>query len=231
MKRFAVILSHNRPELLRQTVEAIGPQVDMVIVIDNASDPPVRYQDLAAADRNVSLFSVPDQPPNLAALWQFGIDRAANMRELSSDGERDEPWYIAFLCDDAPPPDRWFLAVTDAMEATGAVVGCSSPWPHPGPGVNVVKTAPDGDIMGRMPGWAFVLDATSKVRPDQSMHFWWLDTDLDLQARAAGGMVMTGGHPVPNLRPGEFTATKPWAAERIGLDTIAFEKRWGPRPW
>lgn len=213
--RFAVIITHNRPQLLCQTVSAIASQVDEVLIMDNASDPPVDLDDLDFGNTAASVTHVPTQPPNLAALWQEGIDQAETM----GGG------YIAFLCDDAPPPDDWFDAVVQGMKETGAAIGCS------GGRRQWLKTEPDRDITGRMPGWAFILDSKSPVRPDLSMHWWWLDTDIDFQARKNGGMVTISGFYVHNIHPNEFTATRPWAAERIGLDTLAFEAKWGPRPW
>lgn len=220
---FAVVITHNRPALLRETVQAIGPQVDMVIVIDNASHPPVVLEgrDELAVESLVILRD-PTQPPNLARLWKDGLHAAMTAYEAA--WIKGKP-YVAFLCDDAPPPPGWFAAVTQAMEETGCVVGCS------GGDVTRVKTCVDADISGRMPGWAWILDPVSTVRPDPSMAWWWLDTDIDFQARTAGGMVRIVGYPVPNQRPNEYTASMPWAAERIGKDTVAFEAKYGPRPW
>lgn len=209
----AVILTHNRPQLLAECVASIRPQVDVVLVVDNASDPPVptgRY----------GLMHVPDQPPNLSRLWNLALDRLAEIAE---------PRYVAFLCDDTTAPDGWFAAVTQAMTTTGAAAGCSNPWGHDHP--PRVKTAPDNDIMGRMPGWAFVLDTTHHLRADEQLRWWWCDTDLDWQARKAGGMVMVGGYPVPNHRPGEYTNTVPGLGEQAGRDGEAFGAKWGQRPW
>ena len=213
----AVIITHNRLELLKQTVIAIGEQVDEVLILDNASDPPINLIDLEAFRTHYALSCtyVPTQPPNLARLWQEGLEQAESM------GGR----YVAFLCDDAPPPAGWYDAVVTGMKETGAVIGCS------GGGTQWFKSEPDRDIARRMPGWAFVLDIQSPVRPDPAMAWWWLDTDIDFQARKNGGMVTVAGYSVHNIHPNEFTATKPWAAERIGLDTLAFEAKWGPRPW
>lgn len=215
--RCAVIITHNRPELLARTVGSIGPQVDEVLIMDNASDPPVDlfYLEDVQSTYAASITYIATQPPNLAELWLEGIKQAESM------GGR----YVAFLCDDAPPPPGWYDAVVQAMKETGAAIGCS------GGGRRWIKTEPDRDITGRMPGWAFVLDASTPVRPDPAMAWWWLDTDIDFQARKNGGMVTVPGYPVPNVHPNEFTAIRPWAAERIGLDTLAFEAKWGPRPW
>lgn len=238
MDTFAVILTHNRPDLLRQTVAAIGPQVDMVIVVDNASDPPVPLVQLDQEDDDhlglgeagrgrIAVVQVPDQPPNLSKLWDHGLSLAEFVR---SGYLGVKPLRVAFLCDDAPPPVGWFAAVTAAMAETGAAIGCSHP--DAGRGAHRVKTAPDRDLGGRMPGWAFVLDPASGVRPDSRFQWWWGDTDLDWQARAAGGMVMVYGWPVPNALPNDFTASKPELAARCGLDRLEFEAKWGQAaPW
>lgn len=227
MSRYAVVLTHNRPEMLRQTVEAIGPQVDRVIVIDNASEPLVLVADLIGPGREVCVLNVPDQPANLAHLWQLGISVVANMRDADMDNGSD---LIAFLCDDAPPPADWFDLVAAGMAETGAVLGCSNPWGG-AVGDRLVKTAHDQDIRYRMPGWAFVLNADSPVRPDPAMHWWYVDTDMDWQARQCGGMVMVGGCPVPNLQPNYFTATVPGLGERAGQDGQVFAAKWGQCPW
>jgi hypothetical protein len=167
---------------------------------------------------------IPDQPPNIALMWNAGLDECEHLRR-----QQCESWRVAFLCDDAPPPEGWFDAVTAAMEQTGAAVGCSSPWPFGGP--PLLKTSPDQDIMGRMPGWAWVLDPDSGVRADESMSWWWCDTDLDFTARGKGGMVRIGTHQVLNIHPNEFTVTKDWAWDVIGRDRQAFAAKWGYIPW
>ena len=221
--RYAIILTHNRPELLAQCVAAISPQVDVTLVIDNASDPPVDPNSLSATvEHPVAVAHIPDQPPNLANLWNRGLD----MVDALAVGQ---PWHAAILCDDAIAPPGWFAAVTQAMDETGAAIGCSNPWGHQHP--PQVKTQPDADIMGRMPGWAWILNGASGLRADESMHFWWCDSDIDFRARQAGGMVMIGGYPVPNVRPNDFLTTVPGLADQAGRDGAAFVAKWGHRPW
>ncbi len=219
MNRLAVILTHNRPELLVECVTAINGQVDLTLVSDNASSPPVDPSTLPGA---VSVRYVPDQPPNLAKLWNLGLDVAANLVD-------EDPWFVAVLCDDAIVPAGWVDAVTAAMVDTGAAAGCSNPFGHDHP--PRVKTEPDSDLMGRMPGWAFILNGTKGLRADETMHWWWFDTDLDWQARHAGGLVMIGGCLVPNARPNDFTVHMPGLAEQAGLDGETFAQKWNRRPW
>lgn len=228
MNRFAVILTHNRPELLRETWCAIGPQVDMVTIIDNASEPPVRFQDFHAPEWATAVVRVPDQPPNLSRMWNLGIRMALSLWE--SNASRLQP-YVAVLCDDAPPPPGWFAAVTAAMTETGSVVGASAPAMFSfGAGPPRVKRTPDSSLAERMPGWAWIVDPISPVRADEQLEWWWGDTDLDWQARAAGGMVLIGTHPVPNERPNEFSG-RPEQAMQIAGDSQRFVDKHGYRPW
>ena len=223
MNRASIILTHNRPELLVECVTAIHTQVQVTLVIDNASDPPVDRGTLPASrDHQVAVRYVPDQPPNLAKLWNLGLDVATNLAD-------EDPWFVAILCDDAIVPPGWFDAVTTAMMETGAAAGCSNPWGHDHP--PRVKTEPDSDLMGRMPGWAFILNGTKGLRADESMHFWWVDSDLDIAARRAGGMIMVGGYPVPNMRPNDHLVNVPGLSEQAGRDGEAFVAKHGWRPW
>lgn len=229
MNRFAVILAHNRPELLCETWCAVGPQVDMVIVIDNASTPPVDADALHGDGWATVVLRIPDQPPNLARMWNVGIERVIDMHEARTGDEKGRP-FVAVLCDDAPPPPGWFDAVAAAMVETGAVVGASAPAMFGFAGPPRVKRERDDDLAGRMPGWAWILDPVSPVRADESMAWWWCDTAIDWDARAAGGMVMIGSHPVPNVRPNEFTA-RPDLLAQSGQDGLTFVAKYGWRPW
>ena len=214
--RAALILTHNRPRLLADCIAAIRPQVDDILVIDNASDPK------AHVPPEIWLEYIPDQPPHLAKFWNHGF----NFFDKIYDGR---PYDVAVLCDDTIVPDGWFNAVVTGLRETGAAIGCSNPWgmDHP----PMIKTSPDRDIMGRMIGWAFVMDASRGLRADENMQWWWFDTDLDWQARRAGGFVMVGGYPVPNIHPGQFTNERPGLGARAGKDREAFVNKHGWIPW
>jgi hypothetical protein len=218
--RFAVVLTHNRPDLLAQCVAAIAPQADLVLVVDNASDPPAEV----TGHDNVTVVQVPDQPPNLARMWNQALDAIAKHRP-----DWVEQWDVAVLCDDAIAPDGWLDAVATTMRAHGAAAGSThSITPVASP---IMKTAPDNDIHNRMCGWAFVLRGEAGLRADESMHWWFCDTMVDWEARAAGGMVIAPGPIVPNARPNDFTYSVPGLAEQAGRDREAFARRYGSAPW
>jgi glycosyltransferase involved in cell wall biosynthesis len=228
--RYAVVITHNRPELLRRCVQAIARQVDLVLVLDNASDPPVSqadYDDIGNPKGTpVVVYNIPDQPPNIAKLWNHGL---GTIRALQAG--RPDVHHIAFLCDDAIVPTGWFSSIKGAMIRTGAAAGAADP--HSRVFDCLVKTEPDRDITNRMPGWAYILDGTKGVVPDETMRWWWCDTDVDWQARGRGGMVLVGGPnlTVHNEEPNHYTNTKPELAEQTGVDRLAFEKKWGYSPW
>lgn len=214
--RGAFVVAHNRQELLNETIAAIRPQVDTVMVLDNASDPRLTVPE------GVGLMYVPDQPPNLARFWNMGLDFFAYWF-------RDRPYDVALLCDDAIVPPGWFFAVTDAMRETHTVAGSTNPWGRPH--FPMVKREMDTDIVNRMCSWAFIVDGASQVRADESMHWWWFDTSMDIELRRSGGTVLIGTHPVANAQPNYYTNLKPELGEQAGRDRQAFVARYGATPW
>lgn len=62
---FAVIPTHDRPAELLQTIASLGLPPDRVLVIDNASTPPV-------ADIAAQVVRDEEQPPNISRLWNIG---------------------------------------------------------------------------------------------------------------------------------------------------------------
>jgi GT2 family glycosyltransferase len=216
--RYCIVLTHNRHELLKQCLDAIQAQVDQVLVIDNASDPPVRPDGVRG-----SVMYVPDQPPNLSDLWNRGF------RWIEWSPGRAEQWDIAMLCDDVIVPDGWFQAVSSCMREHGAVAGSTHSWrPVNTP---IVKTHPHNDIHNRLQGSAFVLNGEVGLRADESLHWWWCDTDLDWQARLKGGMVIAPGLVAHNIHPNDFTNSVPGLAEQAGKDGNTFKAKWSWRPW
>lgn len=218
---FAIILTHNRLTELAATVAAISPQVDMTLIIDNASTPPVS----AAGYETVTVIRHSQQPPNLSAMWNFGLDWAA--------GWTTEPWWnVALLCDDVVVPPDWFEDVRQTMRAYGA----SAASRHQAALISqsIVKTAPDRDVWNRMCGWAFMLAGERGLRADERLHWWWCDTHMDFLARRNGGMVLAPGPPAINSQENFWTTRKPELAEQAGKDGETFAQIWahdGGRPW
>jgi glycosyltransferase involved in cell wall biosynthesis len=220
--RYAIVLTHNRPELLAQCVAAIREQSDFTIVIDNASDPPVALADFPDPVNILTLIRDPEQPPNLSRLWNRGFDTIMD-RALSSE------WDVAVLCDDVIVPDGWFETVATGMRANGAAAASTHQWSEVH--APILKQAPDNDLNNRMCGWAFVVAGEKNLRADEDLKWWWCDTDMDWQARNSGGMVIVPGPVAKNIHPNDFTYRVPGLAEQTGVDGLTFTRKWGGRPW
>lgn len=222
--RYAVILTHNRHELLRRCVAALAPQVSDICIIDNASDPPVAF-DAFGPSLVRTIIHDPMQPPNLAALMNSGFEWAARSAAQWSYAE----WDVAVLCDDVEAPDGWYDAVAGCIRQMGVVAGST----HQIQAVAspLIKHSPDNDICNRMQGSAFIMRGEVGLRADEDMHWWWQDTDLDWQARCAGGMVIAPGPIAVNSRPNDFTVSRPELNEQAGRDGEVFARKWGSRPW
>src|SRR5262245_23388205 len=121
--RFAVIITHNRLDLLTKAFWSVTSQGAFVVIIDNASNPPVSPNFFEAP--HVLLY-VPDQPPNLSRLWNIGtMVVTSHANELLFFD-----WDIAYLCDDVELPPGWFDAVSACVREHDAVAGsthCATP--------------------------------------------------------------------------------------------------------
>jgi glycosyltransferase involved in cell wall biosynthesis len=221
--RYAMVLTHDRPELLKQCVAAISAQVDVLLIIDNASDPPVP----PAEQDGVTVMNIPDQPPNLSRFWNTGLNWVETW--VSTNIPATPEWNVAILCDDVIVPEGWFETVASCMREHGATAASTHQWyPISAP---IMKKAPDQDLTNRMCGWAFVLAGESGIRADEDLKWWFCDTDLDWQARTKGGMVVCPGPVAQNIHPNDWTARVPGLAEQSGQDGVTFARKHGGRPW
>lgn len=222
---FAIILTHNRPVELAATLRAVSAQGVAALVIDNASDPPVKLPP-PAPGMPVWVLHNNQQPPNLSALWNRGLDW------IGSWFGDDDRWNVALLCDDVVLPPDWFESVRTTMRGHGAsaasrhqMTNISSP---------ILKTEPDRDLANRMCGWAFMVAGERGLRADERLHWWWCDTHMDFLARKNGGMVIAPGEPARNGAANYWTTRRPELAEQAGRDGDTFAEIWahdGGRPW
>lgn len=219
--RLATILTHNRHELLARCVAALRPQVHALLVIDNASDPPVESSVAYTLRREL------EQPPNLARLMNYGFDHWATYVADVAVVRETTRWDVATVCDDVEVPAGWFEAVAGELRAWNAAAASSGGRQD----AVIVKQVPDGDIFNRMQGAAFVMRGELGLRADERMRWWWQDTDLDWQARGAGGTVIVPGYEAVNSRPNDFTYSVPGLGEQAGRDGEVFAAKWGGRPW
>lgn len=241
--RVAVCATHNRPAELARLLDAIAPQCDAVVVVDNASTPPVDLYNVwldtpgrlerpgVHKSMRVHVIRDEEQPPNLSRLWNVGIDEAHRLAEwadlIDDTGRLD----IAVLNDDAVPPPGWWDAVSGAMRLHGADAGSSDPFDRRPPGMTWLlrADAPMG-VDTRLAGWAMMLRGEWEgARFDERFRWWCGDDDMSLRARQAGGLVHVGGYPVPNT--GADTSTRGVLAEQSARDMQTFVDVHGRRPW
>ena len=99
MIKTALILAHNRPKETKDVVADIYPQVDYLLIIDNASEPPV-HDWFTREERELypQMWIVRDmtQPANLPRLWNLGFAQI-EMMLYSAVGLNPGPYKIAVL--------------------------------------------------------------------------------------------------------------------------------------
>lgn len=212
---YAVIATHNRPADLADCLTAVRDQVHHVIVIDNASAPPV------AVDAADTVIADPEQPPNLSRLWNVGIDYAAQHAAANAA----YAWDVLILNDDLVPGPGLAPGLQAAMRDAGCDI--ASPGPHhvafhqPGP-VNLAT---------RLLGFCFLLRGESGIRADETIRWWAGDDDLGQQACARGGRLVVPGLTWTHRHPDESTHTRPELRAQADLDMAAFAAKWGFAPW
>ena len=216
--RYAIIPTHNRPQLLLALVASLGRQADAVVVVDNASAPPVDADALCKTAPGVVVEVIRDdeQPPNLARLWNVMLDRCA---ELAKHAGQDA-WDVAALNDDAVLPATWYGTVATALREhpTAALA-------HTTPTTPALLTELRNDPGNRMCPHAFVTRGELGLRADETMRWWYFDTDFDLSARQVGGVLSVPGPRVINARANSTTVGV--LAEQAHKDRDTFEAKWG----
>lgn len=225
--RFAIVPTHNRPARLLALVVALGPQCDHIVVLDNASTPPVdagKLQSSVPAHCTVTVIRDEQQPPNLARFWNIMFDHCAKL----TDGQHD----VAVFNDDAIVPAGWYHRVAPLLRepyrhSNGLPMG-------PAPVVAHTGTAPvvspdmvysvDYERSRRMCPWAFVVRGEVGLRADESMAWWFFDDDFNRQAILAGGVLAVPGPLVVNAMAN--TTTVGVFAEQAERDRQTFEAKW-----
>lgn len=223
--RYAIIPTRNRPAELERLVGQLQGWADAIVIVDNASTPPVSELDLRGAWGHTTLGIIEclEQPPSLYRMWNLGFDGARAAETFGGNGR----WDVAVFNDDTVLPDGWCEYVGAHLRNSAAVA--ASTYPFPTSSAAALKTRHDGNIMTRMCPWAFMIRGELGLRADETFRWWWGDTDLDWQACNAGGVLLLPG-PVPANTLANST-TVGVLAEQAGRDGETFARKWGQRPW
>lgn len=214
-----MITTHNRPTELHRLVTSITPQVDYVMIIDNASEPPV---DFSRYYEHTLVIRDEEQPPNLYRLWNIGLDAVA-MHASPNCAE----WDVALLNDDADVPAGWYDTVAEALRS--GVFAAASTASHSPISALSVSTQPGGALFDRMCPWAFITRGESNLRADETFRWWYGDTDYEWRCRQNGGVIRVPGPTVANTLANSTTHGE--LAEQAGRDGLYFAQKWGYRPW
>jgi hypothetical protein len=223
----AVIVTHNRHADLRDCVTALSPQVHHVTVIDNASDPPIELFD------GIDVIGWdPQQPPNLSALWNRGIDYAHG----AALTRRATRWDVLVVNDDFVAGPGFVDGLQKPLRGTHAVL--ASPYVFDGTSgrgtgrVDVYEA--QGTLVNagtRMAGFAWMIKGETGLRLDESLRWWYGDDDMAQQAAGAGGRLVVHGLTWEHRHPDEGTTGNPLLAEQAGRDRQTFVAKWGFQPW
>jgi GT2 family glycosyltransferase len=220
--RAAVIPTRDRHDMLADCINSVIDQVDRVIVVDNASDPPI---DPEPWHGHVAVVRLPLDPPNISTLWNVGIALA----DAASHRMQADAWDIAVLNSDVTVPSGWIDGLSTAMRSTTAVLA----YPDQFGGTRQIlhTRAEPVDMRTRITGYAFMLRGETGLRLDESMAWWASDDDLDWTAREQGGALLVPGLQVEHRAPNISTNERPELREQAGRDMETFRRKWGQTPW
>lgn len=223
MNHWAIIPTHNRHDLLTGLVLGLLEDKVRVVVIDNASDPPInlRAWQLAALD-DLYVIHDPEQPPNLSRLWNVGLNHVARQQPC------DDEYIVAILNDDVQPPPGFVEQLGRAILARSAAAAFPAPTALAD---YVLRDAGPVPLTHRMTGFAFALRGTAGLRADERLRWWYGDDDLDWTARQAGGVIGVSGLRVEHAHPNGWQQTHPELLEQAGHDRETFVSKWGRAPW
>lgn len=220
--RYAIVPTHNRPERLLSLVSSLGRQVDTIVVLDNASVPPVDAGALRkAAGVAVHVLYEPEQPPHLSRYWNVMFDLVSTLAGAAGQ----ERWDVGVFNDDAIVPSGWFDMVSAGLRGHAtATVGHTATVPvHQ---AELVDAYPYPRAK-RMCPWAFVVRGETQLRADESMRWWYFDDDFNRQAIDAGGVLAVPGPLVINANAVQSTVGV--LAEQAEKDRAMFEAKWADR--
>jgi len=132
---------------------------------------------------------------NIHRWWNKGINFAKD------NGAK----YVAVLNDDVELQDEPLHKIVNIMRAVNATIGV----PYP--------------FTGHIPGYAWVLDITKDVFPDEKFRWWYGDDDL---FRRVGDGVVAVACKIRHIEPNRLTSSNPDLMEITKKDREYYDQKW-----
>lgn len=221
VKTFAVIPTKDRTAMLRTCIESLRDQVEKIVIINTH---PEGVQAWPEEDKVVEIpcYVSEDNPPNISYWWNLGMDCVDVLAE-----DLDE-WNILVVNDDLIAFSGLVEKLSTAMRDTTAVLASPNQ-----SGESLIFQGEDSlmDYDTRLTGYIYMLRGERHIRIDESLKWWWSDTDLDYRARKLGGAVKVPHCPVVHLDPNGYTTRDPYLNRQTLLDRETFIQKWGLAPW
>jgi hypothetical protein len=215
---WAVVPTKNRPQLVRNLLKSLVGQVDGAIVVDN-NDVPDVYDDIHPTW--VTCVHRPGYPPNISELLNVGMDVASEHARLTN-------FDIVLLNDDVVCPPGWVQSLSTAMRATTAVMAYTDRLNRPDP---ILWTTPPRSPFDAATVCACIVRGEANMRFDESMRWWWSDTDMDFRCRQQGGVLAVPGQIPEHLHPSAQTFADAELSAQTHRDRETFDRKWSGVPW
>lgn len=225
--RYAVIPTHNRPEHLGRLVGKLAVSCDYIVVMDNASDPPVEptrlLEHALPTQPVIHVIRDEEQPPNLARLWNVALSTIHTQETKKGSTS----WDVAILNDDAELPAGWYEHMAAMLRSHDVLAVSGDAYGHVRQ--PILRRDKHSDLMTRMCPWAFVIRGECGVEADEDLRWWWQDTDIEWRLALAGGVLIVPGYVTKNV--GANSSTHGVLAEQAAKDRATFAAKWGYNPW
>lgn len=207
--------------MLARCIESLRPQVERIVVVNTRPDGERVWPEEEQVIE-IPCFVSESNPPNISYWWNLGMDIAQVLAEEGGE------WNVLIVNDDVVAPANLVERLSTEMRSTSAVLASPNMYDD-----TLQFHGPESpmELRYRITGYAFMLRAETGIRIDETMAWWWSDTDLEMRARREGGAVLVPGCVVTHLDPNGFTERDPVLNRQAGIDRETFVRKWGSAPW
>lgn len=204
-------------EAMNRTVELMGLG-KRICVVANGENPPTQEE---IPDATVLTDTEPVY--NMPRWWNKGLNWV-------SEQNGDEPYEVFIFGSDTMASNHTVVRLAEVLRERDLAATCPDRYGVLPAGhvwyedrLETIR-----DMRFRMTGYAFVLRGELELRADPQFRSWYIDDDLEWQARGKGGTGMVGGLRVGHPLNGSPLSPmlRRWATE----DREKFKIKWGAYP-